>query len=291
MQLVYHLGAHCSDNDRIVKCLQNNTAALRQEGISIPSIKTYRGPIAEMMLQLRHQEISADMQNKMMDTVLGADHPKRVVLSHEAFMGVPSQSVGEGVFYPMLGDKARRLETLLGQHDVEFCLGLVDPAVFIPDVFARGQEPVLDNFLAGCDPMQMRWSELVIRLKNAVPRAKVTVWANEDTPLFWPRLLQTIAGHEDPYSLARLDDFYASLMSPGGLKRMASYIAAHPPQDEAHHQRIVAAFLDKFAIDDVVETEIDLPGWTEAYVQTLSQLYEQDLANIAQIDGVKFVQP
>ena len=291
MQVTYHLGAHCTDNDRIVKCLLQNAAALRQEGILVPPVKGYRGAIAETMLKLRHQEITPEIQNEMIDMVLGTDHPKRVILSHDAFLGVPGQALGEGVFYPMLGDKVRRMETLFGNHDVEFCLGLCNPAVFIPDVFARAQETEFNTFLQGCDPMQLRWSELVARLKNAVPNAKIKVWANEDTPLFWPQLLQGIAGHADPFSLARLDDFYAALMSPGGLKRMASYIAVHPPQNEAHYQRIIAAFLDKFALDDVVETEIDLPGWTQAYVRQLSQLYDQDLVNIERIDGVEFLQP
>jgi hypothetical protein len=139
--------------------------------------------------------------------------------------------------------------------------------------------------------MVMRWSELISRLSAAAPSSRITVWANEDTPLMWPRVLQAVSGYSDETALTGLDDFYASLMSPGGLKRMTGYLDTHPPKDATHMARVVAAFLDKFAIDEVIETEIDLPGWSESYVEALSGLYDQDLNVIAGMDGVHFLTP
>ena len=291
MHVIYHLGAHCTDNDRILKCLMRNANLLAQEEILAPPPARYRNLIAETMLKLRHRDITIELQDSMLEAVLEDAAPARLILSNEAFLGVPSQTVGEGRLYPMLDDKIERFTRLFGAHEIEFCLALSNPAVFVSDVFSRAQETDLTTFLADVDPMQLRWSDCVARLKNAAPNARVTVWANEDTPLIWAQVLQAVSGHAPDTKLLGTEDFYASLMSPGGLKRMTGYLDTHPPKDAAHLQRIIAAFLDKFGLEEVIEAEIDLPGWSDGYIAALTDLYEQDLALIAAMDGVRFIAP
>jgi hypothetical protein len=41
----------------------------------------------------------------------------------------------------------------------------------------------------------------------------------------------------------------------------------------------------------VIETEVDLPGWSEAYVDALTGLYDQDLAVIAGMPDIEFLSP
>jgi hypothetical protein len=139
--------------------------------------------------------------------------------------------------------------------------------------------------------MRLRWSEMVRRLVQTVPHAKITVWANEDTPLIWPQVLQAVSGHHNSTKLLGSENFYASLLSPGGLKRMTGYLESHPPKDAAHYQRVVGAFLEKFGLEDVIEAEIDMPGWSDAYVTAMSDLYDQDLALIASMPEIEFLSP
>ena len=54
-------------------------------------------------------------------------------------------------------------------------------------------------------------------------------------------------------------------------------------------RRIVAAFLGKFAIDEALEEEIDLPGWTDETVEELTRRYDEDLLDIARIPGVRVI--
>ena len=53
----------------------------------------------------------------------------------------------------------------------------------------------------------------------------------------------------------------------------------------------MSAFLDKYAIDDAIEEELDLPGWDEAYVDMLTELYEEDIFVISRIPGVTVIAP
>ena len=65
----------------------------------------------------------------------------------------------------------------------------------------------------------------------------------------------------------------------------------HPPQTIAQRRKIVMAFLDKFAVEDQIEMEVPLPGWTEELIEEITQIYEADTAEIAQIEGVEFIAP
>ena len=137
----------------------------------------------------------------------------------------------------------------------------------------------------------IRWSDVLVSIRENNPGSPITVWCNEDTPLLWSEILREISGH-DP--LTRLtDDFniLQTIMKPVGLKRMYDYLAANPPETEVQHRRIVAAFLEKFAIEDAVEEELDAPGWTDELVAALTEIYEEDLFEIERLPGVTFLSP
>jgi hypothetical protein len=87
------------------------------------------------------------------------------------------------------------------------------------------------------------------------------------------------------------DDLLASIMSADGMQRMASYVATHPPQNVVQRRRIVSAFLDKFALPEKIDVELDFPGWTESRIDALSDSYDQDVSRIMAMDGVKVLVP
>ena len=56
-------------------------------------------------------------------------------------------------------------------------------------------------------------------------------------------------------------------------------------------RRVIAAFLDKFAREDMIVEELDLPGWTDAMVNELTEIYDDDVFEISRIPGVNFIAP
>ena len=53
----------------------------------------------------------------------------------------------------------------------------------------------------------------------------------------------------------------------------------------------MAAFLEAHAIEEAVEAEIDLPGWTDETIDMLTQLYEDDVERIAAMPEVTLITP
>ncbi|MDG1377424.1 MAG: hypothetical protein P8P56_10480, partial [Yoonia sp.] len=148
-----------------------------------------------------------------------------------------------------------------------------------------------DAYLKGVHPTQIRWSDLIRRIQHRFPRTKLTVWCNEDTPLIWAEVLRAIAGIEKDQRITGGFDLLTSIMSAEGMTRFLNYLRAHPPKTEMQKQRIIAAFLDKYAVEDKIEETVDWPGMTDEIVDELSELYENDVDFIQQLPGVNFIAP
>ena len=290
MEIVLHVGAHSTDEDNLLKCLYKNKDRLGENGIIVPEPSRYRPAIRETMQALVGDIAPIETQEALIDSIMDEDHAERVILSHESFFCVPGRSIGKGDLYPAASLKAARLRNLFSRENVRFCIALRNPATFIPTMFERAKNPNFETFLDGSDPMALQWSGLVTHLRTTVPDAPITVWCNEDTPLLWPQILKAIAGTDDDFRFDGVNDFFGTIMGRGGLNRLESYLEAHPPQTENQRERIIAAFLDKFG-GDALEQEIDLPGWTEAYVSQLSELYERDVELLDAMPGVTFMTP
>ena len=60
---------------------------------------------------------------------------------------------------------------------------------------------------------------------------------------------------------------------------------------EIQKRRVIAAFLDKFALDEEVVEEVDLPGWTEDLITQMTELYEEDIFVMQRLPGVEMIVP
>lgn len=291
MEIALHIGVHCTDNDQLLECLLHNREALAEAGIVVPAPHRYRPAIRDTIGELKGDPANQDTQELLLDTIIDEDAPKRIILSHEGFLCVPRRTVGNEALYPVAGQKVARLRNLFGKHNVQIFMGLRNPATFLPAVYARTKAPDFDNFLAGADPMTLRWSSMIARMRTSAPDTPIIVWCNEDTPLIWPQILNRLVGSQDPIPLEGVNAFLGTIMGKGGLNRLEAYLKTHTPKTEEQRQRIVAAFLDKFAAADRLEDEIDLPGWSASYVDQMTALYDKDIELIERMPGVTYLTP
>ncbi|RVT85493.1 hypothetical protein DXV76_06960 [Rhodobacteraceae bacterium CCMM004] len=292
MDIAFHIGAHCTDDDRLLKTLLRNRDDLKSHGIAVPGPSMYRSVLREVATKLRGDEASQETQDVVLETILEGDDPDRLILINQSFLCMPQVAVEGGQLYPKAA-KAAWLRNLFPDHRAAFFLGLRNPATFVPALFAETGGDTLDfpAFLGGTDPRALRWSEMIARLRQAVPDAPLTVWCNEDTPFLWEKLVRAIAAAPATVPIHGEYDMLRTIMSQEGMSRLRAYLRAHPPRDEEMRQRIVAAFLDKFALDDEVEQEMDLPGWNSDLVEDLTEIYDEDLFAIARMPGVHVLTP
>lgn len=290
MRIVYHLGVHCTDEDRLIRCLLKNRATLAEEGIAVPSPTRYRTLLRDVAKQLRGARATEDAAAMVMDQIIDDPSAERVILSWTSFLSFPAFAIGN-VLYGQGGERLHGFTQIFPEAEAEFHLAIRNPATFLPDlrtrVIAKGQGDVL----AGVDPLGLRWSDTIRAIKEANPGVPLTVWCDEDAPLIWPEVLQAISGHAADTRLEDDDELLADLMTEAGLQRYQTYCREHPPQSVSQRRRIVTAFLEKFGRPEKLAVEADVPGWTGALAERLTQSYLRDVDRIARIPGVRLVEP
>ncbi len=294
MQIVYHLGAHCTDEGGLLRVLLRNRALLMEQGIAVPEPDRYPDLLRAAAAVFAGRAVDAAGAERLLDGLLpdsDSDDAMRLVLSFEGFLAFPRDAVTPTQLYPGAGGRVRGLATLFPQDGVEFHLAIRNPATFLPALSARrrakGQDPLPDGFDAGA----LRWSELLARIRAACPQAAVTVWCDEDTPLIWHSVLRAVAGYDEGLELAHALDLASGLMSEPGAREMAGWFSRNTPRTDAARRAAIADFLGRFALPEKLEVEVDLPGWTGDTVAELSRAYEADCATIARMEGVTFLSP
>ncbi len=292
MQIVFHIGAHASDEGALIRSLLQNRTELAEAGIMVPGPSRYRKILSEVMTTLRGQYASDQAREVLFEAMIDSDSAERLILFNDSFICVPGRAIENGQLYAR-APKAAWLRNIFPNDEVEFCLGLRDPAAFIPAVFNMlgNDRPNFEEFLGGYDPRHLRWSDYIARLQASVPGCPITVWCNEDTPLIWGQVMREVAGLTPD---ARLDgelDIVMKLIHRRGRIRLRTLLERRPPETEAGRRRAIAAYLEKYYLDAKVEEEVDLPGWTEDLMDELSEGYDDDVADIAHMPGINYIAP
>jgi len=290
MRIAYHLGAHFTDDERLLRCLLKNRDVLLQNEIVVPGPKRYRTLLRETATRLKGQAATIDEQALILEQIMEEDRADRLILSWDSFLSLPNYVLKDRL-YPAAGERVRAFCQIFPGIEAEFHLAIRNPTSFLPQLYEKLQPPSYAAFLAGADPFDLHWSDVIERILDANPDAPLTIWCDEDTPLVWPEALRAVAGLPADVALDGEDDLLASLMSGEGMTRMRAYLASHPPQTVSQRRKIVSAFLDKFALPDRVEQDIVMPDWTAEIVAEMTALYDEDVARIAQMGDITFLAP
>lgn len=293
MQVVLHAGAHCTDEGKLLKTLFKNRAAFAERGIAMPKPRHYRQLLGATIKALSKRPAGPDSRMAFLDAILDRDPEEadRLLLHSENFFCVPKIAFNKGRIYPLAGSRLAHLKQLFPNDHVELFLSIRNPATHLPAMYAATPHTSFVEFMDGADPRDILWSELIQTIRAEAPNVTVTVWCNEDTPLIWGELVREIAGLSAADPIEGAFDLLSEIMSPQGMERFDSYLKSHPDMSEMQTRRVITAFLDKFALDDMVEEEFDLSGWTEELIDELTDQYEEDVYAISRIPGVTVLSP
>lgn len=291
MQVVFHLGAPCTDGDLLITSLSKNRKTLARKGIVAPPPHRYRTVIRDTSRALKGHPAAEDVQDALLDSILDEPEVDRLILSDPRFVCINRLVVQGAQIWPMIDRQTTQLRALFPDADVAFFIGMRDPATLIPALFRASRFSDFEEFTQRMQPHALRWSEALRRLRIAQPDCPVYVWCNEDTPIIWGEVLRTMAGIGFETPLDGLDDLVETIMEPAGFRRLQTYLRENPPASDMQRRRIVGAFLDRYAKADEIEEVLDLPGWSEDLITQMSQSYEDDMEVIAQIPGVTLLEP
>jgi hypothetical protein len=291
MQVVFHMGAPCTDDDRLIRSLLKNREALARQGIAVPTPALYRDVLKDTLRALDGAHAPEELQRNILESANIPEGTERIIFSDPRMVSINRLVVIGAQIWPMIDRVSRSLRNLFPSARVEFMLGMRDPATLIPALFKSSRFRQFEEFTEDMQPHALAWSEMLARMRAGVPDCPVSVWCNEDTPLIWGEVMRELAGCDALAPLTGVDDLIEDLMEPAGFRRMQRYFVENPPENEMLRRRVVAAFLDKYALDDALEEDLDTPGWSAEMLDDMTSSYEEDMDAVAHIPGVTLITP
>lgn len=291
MQVIMHTGVHYTEQDRLIKSLLRNKGMLKERGISVPGPGSYRGLVRDTLNAMNRAPAAEGAREVLLDVILDDAQAARVVLSDPNFFRTPGTAVQKGELYPASAIRMKYMADLFPDDELEIFIGVRNPASLLPILHSVAGDASDAAFWGGRNAYDIRWSEVIAGIRQAVPHIPITFWCSEDLPLIWSQILREMAGLEFHEEIAGEFDLLSSIMSKEGMQRFKDYLEGHPNITEIQRRRVIAAFLDKFALDDEIEEELDMPGWTEALVDDLTDQYDEDVLAIQRMPGVTMIAP
>lgn len=287
MDIAIHLGAHCTDEDLILRTLAANKTALIEQGVAVPPPRVARPAIRQA---LQGMNAAAGMPDpKVVDRLQTGMGTQRLVLSYEGFLGIYAKVLAQSRMYPGAGARAALLRDLFADHHVEFHMAIRNLATFVPAIFEASSIPDFADFVDGHDLSAMSWITPIAEIRTACPDVPLTIWCNEDLPMIWPDVLRAVSGLEGPLDgdLAILE----RVMRPDGFARLGDYLADNPTSNPETWRKVASAFLTKYTDESATSVEIDLPGWSTEMIERLSDIYALDVAALQARDDITFIVP
>lgn len=293
MQIALHMGAHCTDDSMFLRVLLHNRARLIEQGIAVPHPDHYQSLLRSVAAVRAGQAAPepATLEAGLLQGWQGAA-PKRLVMSFDGFLAIQRDAVMGEQLYPKGEERLAALGKIFPAQRLELFLSLRNPATWLATLTERQRAKGQEGQAAPTHtPEALRWSELILRLKQVAPQVQLTVWADEDSPILAPRLLRLMSGHAPEMTLDHALNLPVQLMEPAGAKRLAGWMRDARPETDAERELGLAKFLSHFARPEALEMDIDMPDWDEARIARLTEGYERDLEAIAAMAGVTFLRP
>lgn len=291
MQIVLHAGAHFTEEDRLFKTLLRNKDDFSARGISVPGPGRYRPLLREMLSALDAAPAASDARAVLLDAILDEAEAQRVILSHVNMFGAPRACLRDGMLYHMAPTRVAQLADVFTGDQLEVFFCLRNPAAFLPALYAGSPQDSMEEFMRGYSPKRIRWSETLTAMRKAAPNVSITAWCFEDMPMVWAEIIRDMAGLPKGEKIVGGFDLLREIMEPEGMQRFRAYLKTHPNMSERQKRRVVAAFLDKYVLEDALEEELEAPGWSDDLVSDLSDIYDEDMEAVAGIPGVTFLAP
>ncbi|ABL71788.1 hypothetical protein [Paracoccus denitrificans] len=291
MQVVFHCGVHGTDLYRMVKTLLQNRDWLLRNGVEPVTPNRHHEVFNEALSALRGGPATPEMEQVMLDAILNSDNPRRVICSTPTFLGKASRAISPEGLYAAAGEKMAALANLFPSAEVEFFLGLKNPATLVSFILSQEGSGSYAELMAGVDPEALRWGPAIRRILAALPGRRLVVWCHEDTSLIWPEVVRSISTMPADVPLKAGLQILGDILHPDGIRMIREAMAQEERLTVASRRRIFAAALEKHAQPEQIEVELNLPGWTQQMVDRITAAYDADMAEIAALPGVEFLTP
>lgn len=302
--VIVHGGVHKTATSYIQALLQRNAGRMRKRGVHYLHHRDTRKKFTYPCQLHGYEKLGMQFKRKYNEAELsratgkffrdvGAKPGERIILSDENMPGHCGQCVSDGALY-------NRSTTLLPifAREIPFPVSEVHVAVRnYADFFASAYVEYLRSATskrALVTEAQMKrgllstlpsWVDFVTKLRAAFAEAKIVIWRHEDFRALQSQVMQNLIGPAITVE---------ELVQPkrARARPSASQVAVRELQLVIHRDGTEAGLERWVEIQDAYPRGSTYPGydpWTETQRTHLTLVYNNDIARIAELDGVSLL--
>lgn len=262
-------------------------APLREHGIALVAPKTMRRDLTPLWRLLRDgtsPEIIKAAARAFVD-LHGGDAP-HIVMMDENILGSTDRKmlIRKGKLYPWAHHRVGWVMSLLESHDVEIAIAVRNLADFLPSCWSEslhhGAYTDFRDFLGDVTVENLRWSELIARIHEIAPDARLRLWSYESYGALREELFAALLGEAAAAEVRPVD----RVMRPGISAEAAAWLARRPSPDKAALREARKRFPKEAGAKG-------FDPWSAAERDTLTAAYRDDLAEIGQQLYVHMLRP
>ncbi|SIS80322.1 hypothetical protein [Paracoccus saliphilus] len=291
MQMVFHIGVHGTDDDRLLKTLLNNREWLLKNGTEIVPPSRHSGLFEQALMPLKGGPATVEMEEVILDALLTTDDPERVIFSTPTFMGAVGRIVGREGLYPQIGNRVAALANLFPKYDSEFFMAIRNPATLLSDMLPKFKTGDYNVLMQGRHPLDLRWREAAQRMVQAAQGRRVVIWCHEDVPLVWPEVVRLVGDIAPDAPLKGGMLYMDELLDSAGTEKLRDAMSSRDQLSIADRRALCTQMLQGHSATEALDQDIKLPGWTQELVDEVTDNYYRDVAEIAALPGVEFILP
>ncbi|WP_282153484.1 hypothetical protein [Ruegeria atlantica] len=291
MQVAIHAGAAFTDEGRLLRSLQANRDILTQDGVAFFGPRRYRQVFKPAFQALNTRPPLPDEIESIRDNLPIQPKVKRAIFTSEDFIGEKDVVLADGQFYPSAGKRLSVLEESFRDCQLELFLALRNPGSFVPKHLMSLPEQSREDVVRNNDLSHLSWVEMIKDVRDFAPGVQITLWCNEDIPLMWGDIVRSVGGLATDATIKGEYDLLISLLTEEGQSQAQAILDQVSTLSQAETRDILADILANHAQLDKMEEELELPGWSDEIIDAFSELYEQDLAGLETMAGVKVLKP
>ncbi|WP_170790451.1 hypothetical protein [Ruegeria lacuscaerulensis] len=290
MQFAIHAGAAFTDQGRLQRSLQANGALLSECGARFFGPRRYRQYFKPNFGGPDIRTLSPDAIKKMRLALPVDAATKRAIFLNDNFVGDQGNLLRDGQLYPDAGRRMALLQQAFPEEPINLYFALRNPGSFIPKLLMALPDPDREEILRTTDLSCLSWIGMIEDIRDLAPDVKITLWCNEDTPLIWGNVVRQVSGIPETAALTGEYDLILSLLTAEGQVLAQAALDTEANDPEALQVQLFHIF-EEHAETDRLEEELELPGWNAEIVDAFSELYEQDVARLANMSGVQVLSP
>lgn len=287
VSIAMQIGTPFDGADALALSLRRNLTLLKRLDVLIPRQNWYQGKLTGFAETLQGRPAGPEELAGIWANPRRLAPGHRTFLSEPDLMAAPDELFKDGRFMPQAGRRPSMLRRSLGpETDAEFYFSLRNPASLIGAALKHFKSTDFRALSGGLDPFTIRWSDVILRLREACPDTPVVVWLKEEQPYIWPQLMHLAAGLQGPVLTDGIADGVAQFLRPEIATHLEAYLKKYDNYDPEFLARVFERFTRKYAAHDQSVEVIDVPGWTAQTVSEMTEAYMADVQDISAIGGV-----